>query len=385
MDLKAKIALLKKHGIKVDENATEQEVDKLIEENADVVETTEDKVEEITEAELNEKIAKGVETGFKSFKQDLDAIKAQVNKTAKEVLNEGFEKGLKFIKGIAGIDKDFDFKAVTTNVNSFGYTIPTEVADAVLEKRDALVKMRKYAFVFKMAGKFQLPKEGTAVTSYWVGDNEEVTESNPTIIKADLDDYYLATRVLIPRKLLNTTAINVINYIANLSSRSLAQAEETAFVAGAGSTQPTGLRTASITGIAQASTSFAYDDLVNLFYGLPEQYRANAVFMTSSAGMKLIRKLKDTVGLPIFDPSTSTIWGKPVLESSNIPANLGSGTNETEILFGDLSYYWIKDGEDLTMLSDTKNANLQIELVLYEAVDGVLTLTDAFRKLTGVK
>jgi len=33
-----------------------------------------------------------------------------------------------------------------------------------------------------------------------VDENEEITESNPTISKKNLYDYYLATRVLIPRK-----------------------------------------------------------------------------------------------------------------------------------------------------------------------------------------
>ena len=39
--------------------------------------------------------------------------------------------------------------------------------------------------------------------------------------KKDLDDYYLAARVRVPYKLLDTSAINLVNYIATLSSRAL--------------------------------------------------------------------------------------------------------------------------------------------------------------------
>lgn len=391
MNFKQKLALLKKLGVKCDDDITEEEADKLISENAEVIETDEEEkiegddtvVEEITEKQLNEKISKGVKSAITSLRNELMAGVKSVTKSANDLKKDVAEKGANFIKGVAGLDANF--KAVDSGTSSFGYTVPTEVADTILEKRDALSKMRKYAFVFNMAGTFQLATEGTAVTSYWVDENDDIDESNPTTSKVTLNDYYLATRVIIPRKLLNTSAVNIMNYISNLSSRSIVVAKETAFVAGDGDSKPTGLRTATITGIPQADTAFEYDDLVNLYYGLPEQYRDNAVFMTSSAGMKLLRKLKDTTNMPIFDPAQSTIFGRPVIESSNIPSNLGSGGNETEILFGDLSYYWIKDGEAMFMETDKVISKLQVELVVAEATDGILTLTDAFRKLTGVK
>ena len=125
--------------------------------------------------------------------------------------------------------------------------------------------------------------------------------------------------------------------------------------------------------------------MINLYLTQPEQYRQNAVFMTSTNGIKLLRKLKDTQGLPIFDIKDNTVFGRPIYENTDIPANLGAGTNETEIWFFDPFYYWIKDGEQ--MFADTHKiiSTLQVELVVAEATDGIYVLPEAATKLTAVK
>lgn len=310
-----------------------------------------------------------------------------VLKTVKAESKEGRAAiSAKFVKDLME-DNKAELKTITTNTGSFGYSVPTELATAVHEKKDKIAKIRKNAFVFQMDGKFDLPTEGTGVTAYWVTTevDADLTESNPTVGKKSLDDYYLAARVRVPYKLLQTSGINVEDYVSKLSSRSLVSKEETAFVAGSGSDQPTGIRTASITGISQAGANLAYDDLVNLFYGVPEQYRANGKWLIPTGALKLIRKLKDVSGLPIFNVEDNKIFGKEVLECTDIPENLGTSANETEIYFGDLQEYWIKDGQSMFAEQRPVQGRLQVDLYLYEACDGCVVNTDAFRKLQYVK
>jgi HK97 family phage major capsid protein len=329
---------------------------------------------ELTLDELKTMITDVVKENLPEVKQETKIMKTEAEEKA-----EGLEVAKKFICDVV------EGKAVDTTAGSMGYTVPTELASAIQEKKDKLAKMRKVAFVFQFAGKFQLPQEGTGVTAYWVDENDTITESNPTVGKKDLDDYYLAGRVLAPRKLLNTSAYNIVEFISRLIARSLVNTEETAFVAGDGSSKPTGLRGASVSSVAQAGSGLVYDDIVNLYYGLAEQYRGMAIFMTSALGMKALRKIKDDNGVPIFDPAKQELFGRPIWESSDIPSNLGTSANETEIWFFDPSYYWIKDGENMFMETDKIISKLQTEIVVSTAVDGVMTLTDAGYKLTGVK
>ncbi len=327
-----------------------------------------------------------------SVKELIPALKAEIVADLKAGLKdevkvnsdeEKVEKSAEFIKGVC--NGTLEKKAIDSTTDSFGYAVPTELASFILTAKDKIAKMRKYAFVFQMSGSFQLPAEGTGVTAYWVGENTEITESNPTLSKKNLGDYYLAARVLIPRKLINTSAYNIVNFVGQLCARALRNTEETAFIAGDGSSKPTGLRSASVGSTAQAGSALAYDDVVNLYYSLPEQYRENAVFITSALGMKALRKIKDTTNNPIFDLNTQTIMTKPVVESADIPENLGSSANTTEIYFGDMWYYWIKDGETMFVDTDKVLSKLQVELVVAQAVDGVYTLPSACKKLTGVK
>lgn len=335
--------------------------------------------------ELKSIMAEGVKEMIPALKSEImgelkSGLKDEVKVNDDE---EKVEKSAQFIKDIC--NGNLEKKAIDSTTDSFGYTVPTELSQFILTAKDKIAKMRKLAFVFQMSGNFQLPTEGTGVTAYWVGENETITESNPTIGKKNLVDYYLATRVLIPRKLINTSAYNIVNFVGELCARALRNKEESAFVAGDGDSKPTGLRSATLGSSAQAGASLAYSDVVTLFYSLPEQYRDNAVFLTSALGMKALRTITDDNGVPIFDLRDQKIFSKPVIESADIPENLGSSANTTEIYFGDMWYYWIKDGETMFVDTDKVLSKLQIELVVAEAVDGVYTLPSACKKLTGVK
>lgn len=342
---------------------------------------------EMTMEELKSLITEVV--GESAMAKGLDEVKSQMTKlTAKGEDNEEAkaEEASLFIKDLCHGNIQAEKKTISTGTGSFGYTVPTTLATAVHEAKDKIAKIRKNAFVFQMDGKFQLPTEGTGATAYWI-DSEadaDITESNPTTSKKDLDDNYLAVRVRVPYKLLNTSNVNITQYVSRLSARAIARAEETAFISGDGTGEPTGIRNASISYI-DSDASMSYDNLVDLYYSVPEQYRMNGKWLASTSAIKLARKLKDYNGLPIFDVRDNTIFGKEVLECSDIPENLGTSANETEIYFGDLSEYWIKDGTQMLAETRTVQGRLQVDMFMYESLDGCVVNTDAFRKLRGVK
>lgn len=339
---------------------------------------------EITEKELNEIVGNIVADETKALEERIEALRKEIMLSKKSEDERDAEISKKFISDLA-LRGEVGEKAVSSQPSSFGYTVPTTLAKKVLEKRDKISKIRKYAYSFEMSGPFRIPTEGTGVTAYHVGENEEITESNPTISKKDLNDYYIGARVLIPYQLLDTSAINVENYVSNLCSRALANLEETDFVAGDGNSKPTGFRQETVETIGMAGDSLSYADLVELFYSLEEQYRQNAVFITSTRGLVLIKEILDNSGRPIFDVRDQTVFGKPLIECVDIPENLGTSGNETEIWFADLSYYWIKDGVKMVADRDKIISSMQVELVFHQAVDGCVVLPGAFKKLSGVK
>jgi HK97 family phage major capsid protein len=334
------------------------------------------------------------------MKVDMSAFRVS-EKSESAIKTEESESSANFIKHMvlpAKMHDQYGVKALevkeaaNSGGSSFGNAIPTELANAILEKKAKFQVLRGRAFAFQMSGPFDLPIEGDGINGFWVGeldagDANLVTESNPTITKKALDDYYLAALVKVSWKLMNTSPINIVNYVSALAGRKLAEVEEAAFVAGDGTGKPTGLRTETITSIAQAGAALAYQDLVDLYFTLPAPYRGNAVMMTSAKGAAAITGLRDTNDMPIFAPGQplDQIFRKPMLESINIPENLGAGTDETEIYFGDPFYYWIKDGQTMQMATDDVIERLQTKVLVYQAVDGKLTLPEAWCKMTAVK
>lgn len=287
-----------------------------------------------------------------------------------------------------GFQDSYGYKAISTSGGSFGSTVPTELYDEIIEASRRWTVIRDYAFVFQLTGTVQVPKEGTGVTGYWVAENASITEDNPTAGSETLEDHGVASLVKVSWKLLRTSDFNITRFVAQLSAKAITDKEESAFVNGDGSSKPLGILQHTISqAVAQAGGSFAYSDLLALYYTLPVGYRKNAAFLTSGQGMQLVHGLEDSQNRPLFPAGSALdkVFGKPLLESEDVPANLGAGTDETVIVFGDMFFYWIKDGSDIEMATQETIENLQTKIVLYKYVDGAIVNTSAFAKLTGVK
>lgn len=316
-------------------------------------------------------------------------------KSEAAIKQEKVEHAANFIKTIvlpAQLHKQYGVKQVTTDEGSFGASVPTELANAIIEEKQKLSVLGSRAFTLESAGPFQVPVEGDDITGYWVGESDSgdanlVTESEPTLDKITLDDHYVAALVKVSYKLMNTSAFNIVSFISRLAGRKLAETQEAAFIGGSGSGRPQGIRLESLTSVAQAGDGLTYDDLLELWFSLPAQYRASAVFITSAMGAKAITALKDQQDRPIFAPGQplDELFRRPLLESADMPENLGQGQDTTEIYFGDPSFYWVKYGTGLEMGTQQVLERLQTKVLTYQAVDGHLALTDAFVKMTGVK
>lgn len=101
--------------------------------------------------------------------------------------------------------------------------------------------------------------------------------------------------------------------------------------------------------------------------------------------VKIIRKLKDTTGQFLWQPSLTagtpdTILSKRVVTSEYMPV---VGPSNKTILFGDLNYYWIADrmGRTFKRLSELFAPTGQVGYLASQRLDGKLTLPEAVKCL----
>lgn len=304
------------------------------------------------------------------------------------------ERVAKFVRAI--VDNDYiTAKALSEGTSADGgYLVPNEFKAAIIAKRDIAAVIRPRATVFPMTrDKMDVPSEGNAVTLYWAAENAGLTESNPTFGNTTLNTNKLTGLSKMSRELFADTAVNLMDFLASLYGRKFALEEDKKFMTGTGTGEPKGIRQYTLTNSAQAGANLVGDDLIKLFYSLGSQYRSNAVWIMHNSIIRLVRLLKDSQNRYLwtdgFQDAPATILGRPVVEQNDIPTNLGAGTNESEMYFGDLSFYLIGDRQEMTIESTTEGAgtfeNHQVAVKVIERVDGQLGLTDPFVKLTAVK
>jgi len=148
--------------------------------------------------------------------------------------------------------------------------------------------------------------------------------------------------------------------ITDSFARARARTEEVGYINGTGHTneQPDGiLNGATVTRVLTAAAdAIAVDDILNLIYAVPAQYRRDgAVLLVPSTTELAMRKLKSaTEELYLWQPSVqagkpATFAGYPVENQEDIPA-IKSATSCDIAIFGSLrAGYRIIDRQGMTM------------------------------------
>jgi HK97 family phage major capsid protein len=180
---------------------------------------------------------------------------------------------------------------------------------------------------------------------------------------------YATGTVAISLQVLQDNVVNIEGEVLDILSTALARGQNADFTNGAGTNQPQGVVTAASIGYT-APTGFtatiAWDHLVELYHAIDPAYRnmVSVRWMLNDATLKAIKKLKDTVGRPLWLPATAssvepgsfepdTILGKPYTINQDMP---GLGANATPILFGAFEKYLIRDVMAAMILRFTDSA-----------------------------
>lgn len=365
---------------------------------------------ELTMDQLKEVVGASVSASMNDFKKELsdsqEAVKtvvkdivptqeqAKAGMTADKVL-KGVERELAFFKALAFGDTD-KAKAMGEGEGSEGgFLVPTEFEARVMMKRENVNDLRKYCTVLPTtSGTGEMPSEGTGVLVERPGENTAPAGQDPSLAQVT---YSVSTAIAyfeMSQQLLKDAGVPMLDYVATLFSKGFRKDDETMIIGGSGTAQPEGIRSAGITGIAMAGASLAWDDVTNLYYSLERDRRAEGIWLGSNKALRLLAGLKDTADAPVLflpkeEGGVSKMLGRPVIESTVIPENLGTGTDETELWFVDLSAYMIADRQGMEVESSTQAGDTfkkhQMALKAVKRWDGKLAQVEGAQFLTAVK
>lgn len=271
-----------------------------------------------------------------------------------------------------------------------GYLVPDEFERTLIQMLAEENVLRSLSHVIQTAsGDHKIPVVASEGTAAWTDEEAAYTESNTTFGQVSIGAHKLGTLVKVSEELLNDSAFDLEGYMAQEFARRLGNAEEEAFLTGTGTDRPSGILVdtagASDGSTAASATAITFDDLIELYYSLREPYRKSATLLLHESTVKAIRKLKDTQGQYIWQPSVSAdvpdkILNCPVVTSRYMPQ---MAADAKTVLFGDFSYYWIADrqGRTFKRLNELYAVTGQVGFLGSQRVDAKIVLPEAIKTL----
>ncbi len=271
-----------------------------------------------------------------------------------------------------------------------GYLVPDEYERTLVEALEEENIFRQMAKVIQTSsGDRKIPVVASKGTASWIDEEGAFSESDDSFGQVSIGAYKLGTMIKISEELLNDSVFDLQSYISREFARRIGAKEEEAFFTGDGKGKPLGVLAATggaETGVTAASaTAVTADELMDLYYSLKSPYRKKSVWVLNDSTIKAIRKLKDTNGQYLWQPSLTagapdTILGRPVKTSAYMPA-IAAGAKT--IAFGDFSYYWIADrqGRSFKRLNELFAATGQVGFLASQRVDGKMILAEAVKVL----
>ena len=271
-----------------------------------------------------------------------------------------------------------------------GYLVPDEFEKKLISSLEEENVFRPLATRIQTSGgDRKIPVITAKGEAAWLEEEEAYTLSDDTFGQISLSAYKVGTAIKISEELLNDSVFDLPSYIAKEFARRIGAKEEEAFLIGDGKGKPTGVF--SETGGAEnggttSTANITFDDMIELFYSLKSPYRKKAVWLLNEQTIKMLRKIKDSNGQYIWQPSISagipdTILNRPYVTSVYAPT---AEAGKKALAFGDFSYYWIADrqGRSLKRLNELFAMNGQVGFLASQRVDGRLILPEAVKTLT---
>lgn len=284
----------------------------------------------------------------------------------------------------------------TSTPSQGGYTVQTEVAREVVDAMKDYGAMRRRAdrLVTSTGADLSYPSsDGTSEVGEIVAQNTSAATADIGFGTVPLNTMKFSSKTItVPLELLQDTNIDIIALVNKRIRDRIGRIANVKFTQGSGTAEPWGIVTASSvgkTGATGQTITVIYDDLVDVVDSLDVAYQGEGCYwMFGQASRRVLRKIKDTQGRPIWTPNydegmaagtPDLLLGYPVEINNDMPA---MGANNKPIGFGNVKQYMIRDAMEVTLFRFEDSAFLtkgQIGFLAWARMGGNLLDVNSFK------
>lgn len=256
---------------------------------------------------------------------------------------------------------------------SGGALIPPEYAAEIIEllRSRTVVRAAGARRLDMNRGALTIRKQTAGTTATYVGESQDIPVTEPEVGLINLVSKKLAAIVPISNDLLKFDSSPAADeFVRDDLVLEISIREDRAFLRDDGlQNTPKGLRHWALPGnvIPMEGTGTATDietdfrDLINALESADVRLIRPAWFMHPTR-KNYLRNLRDANGNLIFPEirnTAPTLYGWPVFTTTSLPANLGGGGNESEIMFVDMVDAIIGEASDLEIVVDASASYLE--------------------------
>ncbi|PLX74257.1 MAG: phage major capsid protein [Azoarcus sp.] len=198
-----------------------------------------------------------------------------------------------------------------------------------------------------LTGNVAIPRQTAAAAAYWVSEGNDVTESQPAFDQVQMTPKTVGAYTEVSRKLLLQSSVSIADFVGRDLTSVIGLAMDAATINGIGGAQPTGiLNTSGVLTQTIAGAAPTWAEIVGFETRVAAESadEPSCAYLTTPAVRGVLRQAMPTAYAedPIWMPAggtgaDGTVNGYRAFISSNVPANLGVGTDKHAVLFGNWS------------------------------------------------
>ena len=319
--------------------------------------SAEEKKDEIAaekETKIKEEKKMKLEERVKKLENEVSTLKgASIRTRQSEKKDVHYKAFMNYLRTGKDIPAEFktDYPIIAGEAAQGGILIPPTFYKKVIEKLVQYSPVRQYATVIRTnAREIKIPVENAGITVAWPGETgtrtHAITDSD-FFDQITLTQYSQTALIKVSRQVLSFDDTGLEDYVVSLMARYMSQSEGTKFIKGDGTEEPIGILHSNILERVETEEAGVVgpDDLIALYYSVPDFYRQKGVWLVNDTIMQELIKLSTGEGSlllkKLYDPPSRTILGRPIISCPDMPDSIVEG--EDLLAFGDLSCYHITE------------------------------------------
>lgn len=235
-----------------------------------------------------------------------------------------------------------------------------------------------------------IPRVATFGAAAPATEGNALTGTDPSFDQVGLKAFKFGDFRGISTELIEDSAVDIEGLVMQLIGQNIGFLFGQKLTLGTGSGETRGIVTAATVGVTGATGVGGvptFDNLIDLQESVIAPYQVNASWLLSNMAFAAIRKIKDTTGQYLWQPSVQVgvpdvILGRPAYRD---PYMAAPGVGAKSVLFGDVSAYWIRVVNALR-IERSEHALFGSDQVAYRGVlrgDGALVDPNAVKVFQG--